>query len=278
MKKLLSILLCLLLVISLGACGKKGDTKPEQENDSELTASETIENEIIEDIVKLEVPNNKSEAHSVKITEPNKGYCMVSYEFDKLNLDIPTLSKLLVELKDTETEENFNIKCIEIAKTFNSSFNYDFNFENISDSKNSIWESNSNIKGIVLNTNDNSHSLTVEDIKNGVSSVYIETDNSLKNREDVLEELIEIDDLLGIDFSKDAEFIKIINSLSYTLTTEKQGYNKVIVVLWEKTSNRNISFEIYGVNDNGNCYYKIRYGYELTYSLYKDIENGTYEY
>ena len=87
MKRLLSILLCLLLVISLGACGKKGDTKPKQENDSELTASETIENEIIEDIVKLEVPNNKSEAHSVKITEPNKGYCMVSYEFDKLNLD-----------------------------------------------------------------------------------------------------------------------------------------------------------------------------------------------
>lgn len=283
MKKLFSLLLCVLFIIGLAACTDKDSTPAVSETNPTGATNPAVET-LPEDAVQLDVPNSKSVAESVNIGEPRFGNCIVAYEFSKLNIDIPKISKSLVELKDIDitSTEAFEIKGTEIAKSFNELFNYDFNFESKTVVDNAIWASEgSNSNGIMFKTNDNLYSIVVEDIKGGVSCVYIETSDFMKTREDVLLELNKVDNILGTDFSKDSEFIKIINSLSYTYDmtqTDSKNYNSIIILLWDKSLNRNIAFEIYGKNIDGKCYYQMRYGYEVSDVLYKDIKNGTFAY
>ena len=125
MKRLLSILLCLLLVISLGACGKKGDTKPEDAtNPSDITEQEIVEENVFEEI---EMPETTTEIGSLTVAEPKFGMCQALVDYEKFNLDFKTVSTQLVVLKDnkeSDDKQGFISNATAVTKYFSNIFNY----------------------------------------------------------------------------------------------------------------------------------------------------------
>lgn len=266
MKKLLSILLCLLLVISLGACGKKGDSKPEDvTNPNDITEQEIVEENVFEEI---EIPETTTEIGSLTVAEPKFGMCQALVDYEKLNLDFKTVSTQLVVLKDNKEsgdKQGFISNATAVTKYFSNIFNY------------SVKETESNRDFSFSSTlNEKEGNIIIESDETGTTVTILVNTKNLKS---LYEEFKFFESVLGTNLFEDTRIVNSINKLtnSYDFEdTNSSAYTMLNIDVEDLSSTglNHINYCVEALTEG----FRVRCEIRLSDTYYADIKNGTFEY
>ena len=263
MKKLLSLLLCILFIIGLAACTDKDSTPAVSEtNPTGAAENIPIEENVFEEIEK---PENTVNIESLSIAEPRFGMCQAVVKYDKLNVDFPDISSQLVRLKESEDNETFLANGTATSNYFGRIFGFTFDStENSAD-----FGVSSKISG------KDGYIIVEKGESDTIVTVLIET----KNLQSMYDELKVLENAIGSNLFEDAKIIDAMNKLTNQYNFENENstdYTMLNVDVEDLSSTglNHINYCIEALIDG----FRVRCDFRLSNTYYEDIKNGTFAY
>ena len=292
MKKILSLLICLSLILAFTGCskidetwrdmtGEDGEITPgEWENtDSKIfpEVSDVKKSETLED-KGIEVPEYKSNAIEFIVSDAVYGSRNISTKYEKVNVDYPKFVDGIVKLKDSTSDEEMKSNAKSLAELLNNNLNMDLVIED-----GILKEIGDDRKDICFEELGD-YSIKVTNSETFQSSVSLEClPISLKTKSDVYEFLKPFGEKLGVDLFEDSSFVEALNGISYEAPIddkESREYNHLYISIVDDS----ISDEVLIINIIGNKeitvdgevpYYSVSLDVKLSQPIYEEIKSNS---
>ena len=293
MKKILSLLICLSLILAFTGCSKIDETwKDMTGEDGEITpgewentdskifpeVSDVKKSETLED-KGIEVPEYKSNAIEFIVRDAVYGSRNISTKYEKVNVDYPKFVDGIVKLKDSTSDDEMKSNAKSLAELLNNNLNMDLVIEE---------------EGILKEIGDDRKDICFEElgdynikVTNSAtfqSSVSLEClPISLKTKSDVYEFLKPFGEKLGVDLFEDSSFVEALNGISYEAPIgdkESREYNHLYISIVDDS----ISDEVLIINIIGNKeitvdgevpYYSVSLDVKLSQPSYEEIKSNS---
>ena len=293
MKKILSLLICLSLILAFTGCSKIDETwKDMTGEDGEITPGEweSTDSKIfpeVSDVKKsetfddtgIEVPEYKSNAIEFIVRDAVYGSRNISTKYEKVNVDYPKFVDGIVKLKDSTSDEEMKSNAKSLAELLNNNLNMDLVIEE----EGILKEIGDDRKDICFEELGD-YTIKVTNSETFQSSVSLEClPISLKTKSDVYEFLKPFGEKLGVDLFEDSSFVEALNGISYEAPIddkESREYNHLYISIVDDS----ISDEVLIINIIGNKeitvdgevpYYSVSLDVKLSQPIYEEIKSNS---
>lgn len=293
MKKILSLLICLSLILAFTGCSKIDETWRDMTGeDGEITpgewentdskvfpeVSDVKKSETLED-KGIEVPEYKSNALEFIVRDAVYGSRNISTKYEKVNVDYPKFVDGIVKLKDSTSDEEMKSNAKSLAELLNNNLNMDLVIEE----EGILKEIGDDRKDICFEELGD-YTIKVTNSETFQSSVSLEClPISLKTKSDVYEFLKPFGEKLGVDLFEDSSFVEALNGISYEAPIddkESREYNHLYISIVDDS----ISDEVLIINIIGNKeitvdgevpYYSVSLDVKLSQPIYEEIKSNS---
>lgn len=293
MKKILSLLICLSLILAFTGCSKIDETwKDMTGEDGEITpgewentdskifpeVSDVKKSETLED-KGIEVPEYKSNAIEFIVRDAVYGSRNISTKYEKVNVDYPKFVDGIVKLKDSTSDDEMKSNAKSLAELLNNNLNMDLVIEE----EGILKEIGDDRKDICFEELGD-YTIKVTNSETFQSSVSLEClPISLKTKSDVYEFLKPFGEKLGVDLFEDSSFVEALNGISYEAPIgdkESREYNHLYISIVDDS----ISDEVLIINIIGNKeitvdgevpYYSVSLDVKLSQPRYEEIKSNS---
>lgn len=297
MKKILSILVCLSLILVVSGCAKIEETWKDITGvsdseidwdsiryDSEVSTdgSGVIEEEnsvkYVDD-TELEIPEYKSNAIEFTVNDARFGSRNMTTRYENVNLDYEKFVDGIVELKDSISDDEMIVASKNLAKLLNNNLNMGLVIE----TEGVLKEISDGRKDICFEELGN-YSIRVTNSETFQSSVSLEClPMNLRTKSDVYEYLKPFGEKLGIDLFEDSSFVEALNGITYEVPigdNESKEYNHLYINIFDNSIDKEVLIiNIIGKKDitvDGEVFY---YSVDLTVKLsqprYEEIKSNS---
>lgn len=290
MKKILSILVCLSLILVVSGCAKIEETWEDitgsagEEDydfiivDDSSNESEKIEIENVKD-KEVEVPEYKSNVIEFTVNDASFGSRNITTRYEKVNIDYQKFVDGIVKLKDSVSDDEMLIASKDLAELLNSNLNMGL-----------VIETDGVLKEISDGRKDicfeelGDYSIRVTNSETFQSSVSLEClPINLKTKSDVYEFLKPFSEKLGIDLFNDSDFIDALNGMTYEIPMDDMDtkeYNHLYINIFDNSINEEVLIiNIIGKKDitvDGEIpYYSVDLTVKLSQPRYKEIKSNS---